>query len=38
MVDFSHDATGMEGIPIPIAMDDANERILNFLESFTGNA
>jgi hypothetical protein len=30
----SDDATGMEGVPIPIKVPDANTRIIDFLETF----
>lgn len=32
----SDDATGMEGMPIPVSIPDANQRISEFLSSFRG--
>lgn len=32
----SYDATGLKAVPIPIHAADANERIMNFLNSFSG--
>jgi hypothetical protein len=31
----SHDATGLKGAPIPIHAEDANQRLLTFLETFS---
>jgi len=33
----SHDATGLEAIPFPIHTDNAEERIIEFLENFNAN-
>jgi len=31
---ISHDATGIDGLPIPVTMPDANDRISKFLDDF----
>jgi len=31
---ISHGATGIDGLPIPVALPDANDRIIKFLENF----
>ena len=33
---ISHSATGIDGLPIPIQLSDANKRISDFLDSFEG--
>ena len=33
----SHDATGLEAVPLPVKTEDANERIASFLEARYGN-
>lgn len=33
----SHDATGLEAVPIPVKTEDANERIASFLKARYGN-
>ena len=34
----SHDATGLEAVPLPVKTEDANERIASFLEARYGNS
>ncbi len=34
----SHDATGLEAVPLPVKTEDANGRIVSFLEAKYGNA
>lgn len=33
----SHDATGLEAVPLPVKTEDANERVASFLEARYGN-
>lgn len=34
----SHDATGLEAVPLPVKTEDANDRIASFLEARYGNS
>ena len=34
----SHDATGLEAVPLPVKTEDANERVASFLDSKYGNS
>jgi hypothetical protein len=34
----SHDATGLKAVPVPIHAQDANQRIIDYLQQLTATA